>query len=101
MDRQRNDRLGRLERFGSFEHRWEILRTVRFANTHTDANGDSYFYSNTYAYTDRLHGAMFTYAATAPDSEAAAYSAASPNTGAASAFAAPHSGAATHSTSST
>ena len=52
LDRQRNDRLGRIQRQQLFRHRREILRAI--ANTNSDCNsdldayGDSYF--DTYGY---------------------------------------------------
>jgi len=158
LERQRNDRLGRIWILTIFEHRREILRAVRpdtntnaHSNTNTDgdtnrnshvdahtdgyghrncdsdcrsngnsnphgecyrnadSNGDSYSHgygngnsyrdSNANAYTDAMHGKMFTHAEAAPDFGWATHSAPSFNT-AAYCFTERHRSAAANSASS-
>jgi hypothetical protein len=80
VDRQRNDRLGRIGRRQCFEHRRQILRRCSGSDTHanifSDPNCDSYAHGNcngngnsdSDADPNPMHGEMCTHAEAAPDS---------------------------------
>ena len=65
VDRQRNDRLGRIRRRQLFEHRRAILRgytnSDTHANTYSDGDGDGDGHSNRYVHA-HSNGNVHTYA---------------------------------------
>ena len=52
MDRQRNDRLGRIRRRQRFEHRRAILRGYTNSDTHANTYSDGDGHSNSHSYSD-------------------------------------------------